>query len=274
MVKLLGERPVEGSTPDSLLALHAAGYREVRARLGEGVILDAGCGLGFETVSLGGRGRTVVGFDYDAATAARAGSAFAGEGLKIACCDALATCFRDASFDFVCSSHLIEHFRRPELHVAEMARLLRRDGSAMILTPNRTADFENPYHLHLFDRGELAETLGAFFAEVWVVGLDGSEAVKADFAARRRRAEKILRLDFLKLRKRIPHRWYTTIYSAALPVLYRLMARNDSGGATGITSDDFRVTTDVDDTTLVLLAVCRSPRSNSGDLKAQTLNVK
>lgn len=260
MVKLLGERPVEGSTPDSLLALHAAGYREVRARLAEGLILDAGCGFGFETVSLGGPGRTVVGFDYDAPTAATARAAFAGQGLKVACCDALSTCFRDESFDFVCSSHIIEHFTRPELHVAEIARLLRGDGSAMILTPNKTADFENPYHLHLFDPAELAVTLGCFFEDVWVAGLDGSETVKADFSARRRRAEKVLRLDFLGLRKRIPHRWYTTIYSAALPVVYRLMARNDSGGATGITSDDFRVTTDVDDTTLVLFAVCRSPK--------------
>lgn len=260
MVKLLGERPVEGSTPDSLLALHAAGYREVRSRLGDGMILDAGCGLGFETVSLGGHGRTVVGFDYDAATAAQAGSTFARDGLKVACCDAVSTCFRDASFDFVCSSHLIEHFRRPELHVAELARILGRDGSAMILTPNRTADFENPYHLHLFDRAELTETLRAFFEEVWVGGLDGSDAVKADFASRRRRAEKVLRLDFLGLRKRIPHRWYTTIYSAALPLVYRLMARNDSGGATGITADEFNVTTDVDDTTLVLFAICSSPR--------------
>ncbi len=260
MVKLLGERPVEGSTPDSLLALHAAGYREVRARLSAGVVLDAGCGLGFETVSLGGPGRTVVGFDYDPATAAKAASTFAGQGLSVACCDALSTCFRDASFDFVCSSHLIEHFRRPERHVAEMARLLRPDGVAMILTPNKTADFENPYHLHLFDREELAETLGGFFADVWVTGLDGSESVKADFAARRRRAEKVLRLDFLELRKRIPHRWYTTAYSAALPFVYRLMARNDSGGATGITAEDFSVTADIDDTTLVLFAVCRSPR--------------
>ena len=33
-MKLTGERPMEGRTPDSLLALHEAGYREVAARLG------------------------------------------------------------------------------------------------------------------------------------------------------------------------------------------------------------------------------------------------
>ena len=45
-MKLTGERPMEGSTPDSLLALHDAGYREVLARLGPGRVLDVGCGVG------------------------------------------------------------------------------------------------------------------------------------------------------------------------------------------------------------------------------------
>ena len=45
-MKLTGERPIEGQTPDSLLALHAAGYREVIERLGSGRLLDLGCGLG------------------------------------------------------------------------------------------------------------------------------------------------------------------------------------------------------------------------------------
>lgn len=260
MVKLLGERPVEGSTPDSLLALHAAGYREMRSRLGGGVVLDAGCGVGFESASLLSDDRFVVGFDYDYETARGARGEFAARGLRVACCDAISTCFRSGQFDFVCSSHLIEHFHRPALHAAELARVLRDGGTAMILTPNRPADFENPFHLHLYDRDELEDTLRGIFEEVWVGGLDGSERVKADFASRRRRAQKVLRLDVANLRHRIPHSWYTTIYSAALPVVYKLMAGGDSRGATGITADDFFVTEHLDDTTLVLFAVCRSPR--------------
>ena len=44
-MKLTGERPMEGRTPDSLLALHEAGYREVAALLGTGTVLDVGCGV-------------------------------------------------------------------------------------------------------------------------------------------------------------------------------------------------------------------------------------
>ena len=48
--RLTGERPMQGVTPDSLLALHAAGYRSVIERLGAGPMLDVGCGQGFESV--------------------------------------------------------------------------------------------------------------------------------------------------------------------------------------------------------------------------------
>ena len=71
-MRLTGERPIEGKTPDSLLALHAAGYREVLARVGPGALLDLGCGLGDGSARFLGGGRRVTGVDYDPATAALA----------------------------------------------------------------------------------------------------------------------------------------------------------------------------------------------------------
>ena len=66
---------MEGATPDSLLAFHAAGYREMRNRLGAGVVLDVGCGVGVETAELTAPERTVLGIDYSADTAVDAGRA-------------------------------------------------------------------------------------------------------------------------------------------------------------------------------------------------------
>ena len=43
--RLTGERPQQGVTPDSLLALHEAGYRAVLDRIGQGRILDLGRGI-------------------------------------------------------------------------------------------------------------------------------------------------------------------------------------------------------------------------------------
>ena len=49
-------------------------------------------------------------------------------------------------------------------------------------------------------------------------------------------------------------------YTRLLPVAYKLIAREDAGGRTGITADDWFVTDELDDTTLVLFAVARGPR--------------
>ena len=102
--------------------------------------------------------------------------------------------------------------------------------------------------------------LGRHFEEVRVQGLDAVPHVKADFAARRMKAEKVLRLDLFDLRHKIPRQWYIGAYTRALPIAYRLIARGDSGGATGITSDDFFVTDQLDRTTMVLFATASRPR--------------
>jgi SAM-dependent methyltransferase len=261
--KLTGERPQEGVTPDSLLALHGAGYRVVRERIGLGRVLDVGCGEGFESVSLAGDGREVVGVDYDVEAAAGARRRFGGAGLHVASMDATALGFGAATFDWVCSSHVIEHFTDPAKHVSEIARVLGPEGGALFLTPNAPADFENPFHVHLFERESLDHLLREYFDEVWVGGLDAVGRVKEDLAARRAKGARLLKLDVFDLRHRLPRSWYIAAYTKLLPLAYQLLARRDSGGSTGISDDDFFVTEEVDDTTLVLFAVGRRPRARA-----------
>jgi SAM-dependent methyltransferase len=258
--RLTGERPQQGVTPDSLLALHEAGYRAVLERIGSGRVLDVGCGQGFESARFLAQGGEVVGVDYSADATATATARYGPQGLRVAQSDACALGLADASFDGVCSSHLIEHFTDPEPHVAEMARVVRDDGIVCVLTPNKPADFENPFHLHLFEADELRAMLERHFGDVWLGGVDAAPHVKADFAARRVKANKLLRLDVFDVRHRMPHEWYVWAYTRLLPVAYKLVARGDSGGLTGITADDWHVSEDVDETTLVLFAVARSPR--------------
>ncbi len=258
--RLTGERPKQGVTPDSLLALHAAGYRTVIERLGEGSLLDVGCGEGFESARFLAPGRTVVGADYSSDAVAAARGRWGTEGLHVAQMDALALGFAQGSFDWACSSHLIEHFDDPEAHVRELSRVLAEGGTVFFLTPNAPADFENPFHIHLFEPDELERLLQRYFHEVSVQGLDAIPSVKADFAARRVKADRILALDVLDLRHRIPRSWYVGAYTRVLPLAYRLIARGDAGGTTGITADDFFVTDQLDTTTMVLFATASRPR--------------
>ncbi|MGD0394467.1 MAG: class I SAM-dependent methyltransferase [Acidimicrobiales bacterium] len=258
--RLTGERPMQGVTPDSLLALHAAGYRTVIERLGPGTMLDVGCGQGFESARFLSTDRAVVGADYSPDAVAAARDRWGGEGLSVAQMDALALGFAEGSFGWACSSHLIEHFEDPEGHVRELSRVLTDDGTVFFLTPNAPADFENPFHIHLFEPPELEELLGRHFHEVSVQGLDAAPHAKSDFTARRVKADKVLALDVFDLRHRIPRSWYIGIYTHVLPLAYRIIARGDSGGTTGITADDFFVTDDLDRTTMVLFATARRPR--------------
>jgi SAM-dependent methyltransferase len=264
-VKLTGERPMVGATPDSLLAFHDAGYREVVARLGSGTVLDIGCGVGGETARLDGPDRLVLGVDYDAATAVSAAGEWGpggsrGTNIRFAGMDGARLGLRGRCVDWACSSHIIEHFTAPELHVAELARVLRETGTAFVITPNRPADFENPFHVYLFEARELASLLRLFFWDVEVWGLEGSDELKADFAARRVRGERILKLDVLGLRHRMPRRWYVWSYERALPLVYRALGNRGSGIGSGLDESHFFMTREIVPTTPGLFAVARTPR--------------
>jgi ubiquinone/menaquinone biosynthesis C-methylase UbiE len=260
-VKLTGERPIEGATPDSLLALHEAGYREVAARLGSGRVLDVGSGLGDATATLAGAARTVIGLDYDATTAIAADHVHGRPGeLRFAAMDGARIGVRDRAVEAVCSSHVIEHFVQPERHVAEVARVLTTDGVAFFLTPNAPADFENPFHVYLFDRPMLTSLLHLYFDDVEVLGLEGDDVLQADFAARRASGERLLRLDVLRLRQRLPRRTYVWAYRHLLPVVYQALASDKSGVGSGIDHTHLFATPVITPKTPVLFAIARRPR--------------
>jgi SAM-dependent methyltransferase len=254
-----------GATPDSLLAFHDAGYREMAERLGAGTVLDIGCGVGNETARLAGGDRFVLGVDYDAETAVAASGDWGplrhdGRGVHFAGMDGARLGLRERSVDWACSSHIIEHFTAPELHVAELARVLTDTGTAFVITPNRPADFENPFHVYLFEPRELESLLKLFFRDVEVWGLEGSDELKADFDDRRARGEKILKLDVLRLRHRMPRRWYVWSYERALPLVYRALGSRGSGIGSGLDDTHFFVTREIVPTTPGLFAVARTPR--------------
>jgi SAM-dependent methyltransferase len=260
VAQLTGERPVAGATPDSLLAFHAAGYREIRERLGAGTVLDVGCGIGDETAALAAPDRVVIGIDYNAQTAVDAGRAMGRPGLRFAAMDGARLGIGRHRIDYVCSSHIIEHFTAPEQHAAELARVCASTGHAFIVTPNRPADFENPFHVCLFEAPELASLLHLFFEEVEVLGLEGSRELKDDFARRRTSGNRLLKLDPLRIRQRMPRSWYVWSYEHVLPLVYRALGTKNTGIGSGIDDLHFFLTDEITPTTPGLFALCSRPR--------------
>lgn len=255
MLQPTGERPDDRYSPDALIALHRAGYRDVESRIGSGVVVDIGCGVGFGSASLLRDDRFVIGIDYDISAAAAALDRWQGKGMRVIGADGAVLPLATNSVDWIVSSHVIEHFVEPQHHVAEMARVLKPGGAALVLTPNAPSDFENPFHVHPFGADQLQEMLDSHFDNVWIGGHDGTDSVKADFASRRGQAARVLALDVFGLRHRMPRSWYVAAYSRGTRLFYRLQSRRHAAGASGVGMDDFAPCEEIDDTTLSLFAV-------------------
>lgn len=95
------------------------------------------------------QGARAYGIDISEPTVAKAGEAFAvrpggRRGLHGAIADVRDLPFRDDSFDAVYSMGTIEHFAETERAVAEMARVLKPGGCAIVGVPNRRDPFLRP----------------------------------------------------------------------------------------------------------------------------------
>ncbi|HLH73510.1 MAG TPA: class I SAM-dependent methyltransferase, partial [Chloroflexota bacterium] len=97
-------------------------------------LLDVSCGVARLVEFAWHRGVRSVGIDL--ATQAIAVARQAGVCGELLVGNAESLPFADASFDRVVNLGSLEHYERPQCAIAEMARVLRPDGRAVILLPN------------------------------------------------------------------------------------------------------------------------------------------
>lgn len=231
---------------------HRAEYRLCATLLGGGCVLDLGCGTGHSWRELSPR--ETVGIDVDPA-------ALAGQERETHVADMRTLPFPPDSFDSVVSIQSIEHVPDPERVLAEVVRVVRGEGRAIFVTPNRLTfgrpdEIIDPYHYVEYDAGELSELCSRFFQSVEVLGLQASERYRAIHDDERRELDRLLALDPLRLRRLIPR-----------TVRQRLYDRRLSGdrvaprpGALDIGVEDFRLEPDGLGRSIDLFAVCDRPR--------------
>jgi 2-polyprenyl-3-methyl-5-hydroxy-6-metoxy-1,4-benzoquinol methylase len=147
-------------------------------------ILDLGSGMGGTSVALGLAGAAPLAFEYNRAycdiirmRAERYDMSIpvvngAGEQLP----------FDDASFDLVIAWDVVEHVQDPALLLAELARVLRPGGRALLTVINRFAFRDPHYHLPLLNwlPRQLAEA---------IIDRRGRSKSGADFTDRQRLSE-------------------------------------------------------------------------------------
>jgi len=174
------------------------------------------------------------------------------------------TPFDAASFPSVVCIHAIEHVPDPDKVAAEAARVLEAGGVAVIVTPNRLTfaradEIVDPYHEVEMDQHEFRAAVAGSFAEVEMLGLFGSARYGQFVAREAKTLDRLLKIDHLRLRRRVPNRALRVLYDTALRAA-RLRRKDPLAGA--ITVDDFFVGRDDLDTCLDLIAVCRGPRQD------------
>ena len=232
---------------------HVAAYAYAAEVLGPGRVLDLGCGTGHSFHLLAPR--ETVGVDIDA-------GALAGQERETVVADMRELPFPGSSFESVVAAQSLEHVPDPGRVLAEVARVLRRDGTALFVTPNRLTfakpdEIIDPYHHVEFDRRELRELCEAHFGSADLRGVFGSERYMELHRDERERLDALLRRDPLRLRGLIPRRVRQYLYDRRLS--HERLDRGDPRAA-AIEVEDFPIRSEPLDESLDLIAICREPR--------------
>ncbi len=120
-------------------------------------LLDISCGEGDFLRFAHRAGYSVTGFDFSLAALRRLDQR-GGAGLPVVMANAQILPFAGASFEVITNIGSLEHYFDPGQAIAEMARVLRPGGAAIILVPNAYGIFGNVLHVlrhgEVFDDGQ------------------------------------------------------------------------------------------------------------------------
>lgn len=248
-----GERAVTGAGGfNPSWQRHRFGYAAAPAFLGPGRVLDLGCGTGHSFHLLAPR--ETVGVDASA-------EALNGQDRETVVADMRRLPFEDSSFDSIVCMHAIEHVPDAGAVLAEATRVLREDGIAIFVTPNRLTfgppdEVIDPYHYVEYSPDEFTAVLSTFFDQVQMLGVFGSGRQLALVAAERRTLDKLLAVDPLRLRRLVPRRVRQLLYDWMLA----RSRRTPAPGALEIDQSDFDLRDAGLEECLDLYAVVRGPR--------------
>lgn len=146
------------------------------SRLAHGkVVADVACGEGYGSDLLAGAARQTVGIDAHRVTLEAARRKYGRESLAFIHGDARALPLGDDSIDLLVSFETLEHLAQQERMIAEIARVTRPDGLAIISTPDRElyspeGVTHNEHHVSELSASEFQELLSGFFGSVRTFG--------------------------------------------------------------------------------------------------------
>lgn len=201
----------------------------LRAPRSDESLLDIGCGGGDFIATMRDLGWKVYGVETDPVAVERA----RGRQLDVHQGDLEGAAFEAMSFDAITLAHVIEHLYEPRRLLAECRRILKPDGTLVILTPNTASRghrhfgkdwlaLDPPRHIHLFNPSnmrQLLESADLHPARVATLAINASAIWPASEAIRRSRSSPAGARQTVGLR--------TTLPGVARAVAERLMLSVD-----------------------------------------------
>ncbi|HWG08545.1 MAG TPA: glycosyltransferase [Solirubrobacteraceae bacterium] len=172
LIEWTGERCVPWAPDVQVVYEHMHRYLWA-AQIVEGKrVLDLGSGEGFGAAILAESAAAVVGVDVDERTVEHATLNWSSPSVSFVTGSALdLSAFEDGSFDAVVAFEIVEHVSEQDRMLAEIDRLLARDGVLIISTPDRRIYTEasgqvNPFHECELTYDEFSALLGKTFDHV------------------------------------------------------------------------------------------------------------
>jgi ubiquinone/menaquinone biosynthesis C-methylase UbiE len=193
----------------------------------ENSVIEVGCGEGYGTSYLSYNVQHIVGLDINEEMIQHASMKYSSEKCSFKVYDGLNIPYDDNTFDMVVSFQVIEHIRDEINYLTEIRRILKRDGTCVLTTPNGTYRIKpgknpwNRFHIREYYPDELEAILKTVFSEVHICGIRGNEEIEHIEKARIKQVQWFAALDPLNLRKLIPASYETWIVTWLKNILQR-----------------------------------------------------
>jgi len=136
------------------------------------VVLDAACGSGFGSEILARKAQKVIGIDISKEAITYARQKYNNDKIEFIKSNVYKLPFKDNYFDSAIGIETIEHVKKYDQYLNELARVTNNNGLIIITTPQKKSEVPlTPYHVHEFTFNEFKKELQKHFIIKEIYGL-------------------------------------------------------------------------------------------------------